>query len=215
MDQTADLVKIEQNAFRTTYQDGLYDLCYGIFLLAWAVVPIIRDAGVPIILAGLPFLAVPAIILLVGKKYITTPRLGTARFSQTRLAKATRMLGFGAVTLVGTYILIVIMSATGLRLSGYQVTGDMTVPLVSGAVIFLVVSGLAYFSDFPRLYIYAVLFGGGIPLAEILYSRVGTPADELIAFGIPALGIIVTGLLLLRNFLKNNPLPDPGVANDL
>lgn len=215
MSQPVDLEKIEQSAYRATYQDGLYDLCYGIFLLAWAIVPLIRDSGVPLLLAALPFLLIPAVILLLGKRYITTPRLGSARFSRTRLAKATKLLGFGAVTLVGTYVLIVILSATGIHISGYRVTGDMMVPLVTAAIMFLAISALAYFSDFPRLYIYAVLFAGGIPLAEILYSRVGTPADELIAFGIPALGIIITGLLLLRNFLKNNPVPDLGVANDL
>ncbi len=215
MNQADDLKKLEQSAFRTTYQDGLYDLCYGILLLAWALVPIIKDAGVSTFLAALPFLAVPAVILVAGKRYITAPRLGSARFGRERLSRATKLLGFGAVTLLVAYLLIAVFSVWGMRQSGVNTSGGMTLPLVESLAILLVISGLAYFSEFKRLYIYAVLFAGGIPLAEILYERVGTPADELIAFGLPAVGIIITGLAILFNFIKHNPLPDPGVAHDI
>ncbi|UCG61506.1 MAG: hypothetical protein JSV52_14505 [Candidatus Zixiibacteriota bacterium] len=215
MNQNEDLKKIEQKAFRATYQDGLYDICYGIFLLAWAVVPVVRDAGISMFLAALPFLAIPAVLLLAGKKYITAPRLGSARYGKERLSRGTKMFGFGVVSLAITYALIVIVSVWGVRISGFNGPGGMTVPLIESLAIFVGVSVLAYFSEFKRLYIYAVFFAGGIPLAEILYSQVGTPADELIAFGIPAVGIIIVGVVFLVSFLKNNPLPEREVANGI
>ena len=137
MSQTADLKTIEQDAFRATYQDGLYDICYGIFLLAWALVPILTDTGISIHLAALPFLAIPAIILLVGKKYITAPRLGSARFGKQRLTRATRLFGFGLVSLLVTYLLIVIVSVWGIRMTGSSPVGDMTLPLITSFVIFV------------------------------------------------------------------------------
>lgn len=211
MIESGDLKQIEKKAYRSTYQDGLYDLCYGIFLLAWAVVPLIRDAGVSLPLAALPFLAVPAIILLAGKKYITVPRMGRAKFGEQRLTKATRLFGAGAVTLLISYLLIIVVSVWGIRLSGLRTLGDMTLPLVESVVVLVGVSALAYFSEFRRLYLYAFFFAGGIPLAELLYHYVGTPLDELIAFGIPGLAVIVIGLVLLANFVRKYPRANPGV----
>ncbi len=212
MTESSDLKQIEKKAFRATYEDGLYDLCYGTFLLAWAVVPLIRDAGVSLALAALPFLAIPAIILLAGKKYITVPRMGRARFGEQRLTKATRLFGAGAVMLLISYLLIIMVAVWGIRLSGLRTLGDMTVPLIESVVVLVGVSALAYFSEFRRLYLYAFFFAGGIPLAELLYHYVGTPMDELIAFGIPGLAVVVIGLVLLVSFIRKYPRSNPEVV---
>jgi hypothetical protein len=211
--ESGDLREIERRAYRSTYQDGLYDLCYGIFLAAWAVVPVLKGLEVSTYLAVLPFLAVPAIILIVGKTYITNPRLGSARYGPKRMAQATRLLGVGAVALLVMYLLIIVGSVWGIRLSGVRKVGDLTLPLIESLVIFVGLSVLAYYSDFRRLYLYAFFVAAGILVAEFLYQYVGTPLDILLAFGIPALGIMVTGLVLFFGFLKKYPRPAREAAN--
>ncbi|MBN2065627.1 MAG: hypothetical protein JW771_02335, partial [Candidatus Thermoplasmatota archaeon] len=77
-----NLKEIEKKAYRFTFNDGLYDMTYGTLLVSIAVAPILREM---IYLGYIFFLIVPApLIILLGKKYITIPRIGIVKFSRTR-----------------------------------------------------------------------------------------------------------------------------------
>jgi hypothetical protein len=70
----------------------------------------------------------------------------------------------------------------------------------------LVVGGLAaYFLDYPRLYLIALLFA--IPfLITILVKRTMGREVDFYAFTVPALIIICMGLFYLARFLREYPV---------
>ena len=79
MAEKIDLREIEKRSYRSYFKTGIYDLAFGVLLLSFAVAPLIREA------IGLMYIAVvivPApLVILLGNKYVTGPRMGHARFT--------------------------------------------------------------------------------------------------------------------------------------
>ena len=137
------------------------------------------------------------LILVLGKMFITTPRIGKVRFSRGRSSrgwKLTATLSLSAV--VGLVLFLII--AFGLSTANF------------GALIFslnslIVLSVMAYIMGFRRLYIYALFLAAAIPVEEFLYPFIGTPADRIIAFALPGILITMTGIYYLVGFVKRYP----------
>ena len=92
----------------------------------------------------------------------------------------------------------------GTFLKGYAV------PLIIGISAIIGLCIVAFLMDFQRLYIYGVLIGFGIIVAEVLHNTIGSPLDCLITFGIPGVVVFAYGLTLLFRFLRDYPLPAEG-----
>ena len=75
-----NLKQIEKKAYRSIYNDGLYDISWGLLLLGFGLSPLLKDVGFPkpFDLFLMPLAAL--LILFLGKKYLTVPRLGIVRF---------------------------------------------------------------------------------------------------------------------------------------
>ena len=81
-----DLKEIERKAFRSTYQDGLWDMYFGAIVMAMGAFMYRPEDGyrlVNIILAVV-VIAVAGGLLWVGKMLITLPRMGQVRFGPAR-----------------------------------------------------------------------------------------------------------------------------------
>lgn len=211
MTEKMNLKEIEKKAYRFTYQDGIYDIMFGVLLLLFALAPIIREfIGLGYIL----FLVIPApLILTLGKKYITAPRIGIVKFGLKRRAARKKLVTISVILLIITFILL-IMTITktfpgtlGIILDGFAV------PLIIGISTIIGMGVFAYLKDFPHLWVYGLIIGGGIPVAEVLYKTVGTPLDGIITFGIPGILILFYGMLILSRFLRKYPLPEEEIAN--
>ena len=71
----------------------------------------------------------------------------------------------------------------------------------------LVALGLiAYYLDYPVIYAIAVLFALSEPLYYLLDNHTDVTYVGLIAYGIPAVIILVIGTAALRTFLKRYPM---------
>ena len=64
---------------------------------------------------------------------------------------------------------------------------------------------MAYFMDFPRLYIIGILYAITLPINSAPHELAGIKIAYII-FGIPAIIILVMGFLILSRFLRDNPL---------
>lgn len=213
MNHSSDLKKVERKAFRSFYQDGLWDISWGIWILAWALIPILENSGISRFW-GYPLLFVPAILITLGRRYITIPRLGDARFSVQRRWRRRQLIIWIAALLALTWSLFIVTITVGP--GGWNIhVQNLLTPVVMGFLMTLLLCGIAYFMDYTRLYFYAVLMGIGIPTAEMLTPHVGRPLDDVLAFGFSGLGILLIGLILLVRFLKTYPKPSTGVADGL
>lgn len=206
---TLNLKELEKKAWRSMFQDGIWDLYLGMLLLAFAVSALLSDTGVAetpamIVFVGVEVLAVA--VLFAGKKWITIPRMGRATFHKVR---SNRILTVRVMLMLSTLLgLIVFFLTIGYR-NRLDVLGDPRVVFPAIWMInCLVLFGVgAYFLDFPRLLGIGVLYAITVPLDHLLTDLLRIDASAL-GFGIPALIILAMGAVLLNRFLREYPLPD-------
>jgi len=211
MNEKINLKEIEKKTYRFTFQDGIYDIMFGVLLVSFALAPIIREI---IGLGYILFLAIPApLIFTLAKKYITTPRIGIVKFGLKRQATYKKLVIISIILVSITFVLL-IMTITnifpgtfGSMLDGYAV------PLVIGISTIIGMGVFAYIKDFPHLWVYGLIIGLGIIVAEILYKTVGSPLDSIITFGIPGILVLFYGVVVLFRFLRKYPLPKEEIIN--
>jgi len=210
MSTQLNLKEIERKAFRSTYEDGLWDIYFGLIVICMSIF-IYRPASgyspMNIILAVLA-MSVAYSLFWAGKKYITLPRMGQVRFGDIRRKKKTTMAVFLSVVVLVQLIVLGLTTLgwlnpeVGARVNSLLKSKDLmdlTVALIGSL---FVVSGMtltAYFSDFPRGYFIAAMMA----LAVFLMIYLNQPVYPIL---IGALMIIPGAVLFLR-FLKKYPLP--------
>jgi hypothetical protein len=209
MSTQLNLKEIERKAFRSTYQDGLWDIYMGLVVLGMAFFiyrPAAGYSAMNIILMGL-ILALAYGLFWAAKKYITLPRMGQVRFGLIRKQKKKTLaiiLGVFVLLQAGLVVLTAfgwLDRAMGARLNGLF-TGLVPERILVAAIgslmlgISMIVS--AFFADFPRGYYLAVMMA----LAVFLMIYLNQPVYALIIAGL----IILPGLVLFVRFLKTHPL---------
>ena len=216
MSQNFDLKKIERKAFRSVNQDGLWDIYIGGLMLVLSLMFSIPESGEGRVTnTGLALLGVAIMFAFfqLGKKYVTTPRMGQVRFSAER-QKRKITLGW----IMGAYVLVTLgmflfslyvwnTSASGrivdlsLGSSLERVFVASLAALIAGTSMIVI----SYFKEFFRGYYIAVLMGAGF-FFTLLFDMI-TP---MIVAG--AL-ILIPGLVLFINFLRQHPLPPQEVGH--
>lgn len=212
MSNQVSLKEVERKAWLSTFQDGLWDLYLGLLLAAgvvssWFSYRDLPDASrIPayfsvIVLAGL--------VLWAGKRFVTQPRLGRVKFGPEREARKSkaRLVIIFAVLVTAALLAFFVPRNGG---------GAASLPPYSGPVIvtlllLFVFSALAYYFEFKRLYLYAVLFALQEPLGVILQEVTGTEIGFVIAPLIGAPIVLTIGLVHLVRFLRRYP-PLTGTA---
>jgi len=210
MSTLLDLKEIERKAFRSTYQDGLWDILLGGIVAAMAIT-VYRPASGYSPLNILVMLIIYTIfygLFWAGKKYITIPRMGQVRFGSARQQrKKTMAITLGIivalqVVFVGLTVGGWVNPGFGAKLFGFIDKANLErLGVAAVASLFVGPSFLliAYFIDFPRGYYIAVMMA----LAVFLMVLFNKPVYPIL---IGAL-IIIPGLVLFIRFLMKYPLP--------
>ncbi|MFX0005882.1 MAG: hypothetical protein ACFFA7_10960 [Promethearchaeota archaeon] len=200
-----DLKEIEKKTWRSTLEDGLLDIYFGILVLSIGIgitlvdyLPEPFDSLLPIML-----MIIGLILFLLGKKFITQPRLGKVKFGfkqKSRKLKTVIVLSINAIILLIVYIMRLINPALWSIFPVYiqgLITGLLfiTVPLCFAA----------YFLQHPRLYFISILVGISFFLSDLFSIFIPEPFDALIAFGIISSVIIFIGMTFLIKFIRKYP----------
>jgi hypothetical protein len=217
MSARLDLKEIERRAFRSTYQDGLWDMLWGAIVMAMAIFlhrP--KDGYAPTnIIVMVVVMAVVYGLFLAGKWFITLPRMGQVRFGPARKQKGrTLAIILGLVVLVQAGI----VGLTTLGWLSPEVAAQVNGFLAGHGLERLAVATLgslfvgpsmvliAYFIDFPRGYYIAAMMS----LAVFLMILVNQPIYAVVIGGL----IVLPGLVLFVRFLKRYPLPQESVPHE-
>lgn len=207
MNEQFDLRGLEKRAWRSAFQDGIWDLYFGWLFLGLGIAPFGDNFGLPgdvgsmIIILCWNIIAV--LFLILGKKFITNPRIGFVKFGAKRKKMKKRLLGFLVFNMILVFLFLFV------NISGFFDAlniGGLTEPLVVGLLLITVpLSILAYFLEYHRLYIYAIVFGLGFFISELLYPLVGSPLDLFLSQGLVGIAVFSIGLVYLTQFLRKYP----------
>lgn len=210
MSQEIDLKQIERKAFRSTHQDGLWDIFFGLVVIFMAINLYRPESGyspwnIIIFLVGY---GVANLIFWSGKIFITLPRMGQVKFGPIRKQRGLHLaIALGVVVLIN--IGLVILTALGwadpeqaaslntfLLERGWM---DIAVALIGSMLVGVSMILIAYFNDFTRGFYIAVMAS----LAVFLMIWLNQPVFPIILGGL----ILLPGVVLFIRFLSKYPLP--------
>ena len=219
MSQNLSLKDLERKAFRSTFQDGLWDIFLGLLLLNVGIGTIVGgmlgDAEltpaslVQIMLIIVPWPFVVLIAFWAGKKFITTPRIGLVKFGPQRKA---RMRNVRAVLFVSVFLTAIMLFSGWVAMGGglpWWIT-EIPLPLYVWPAQTIVVFGLAaYFLDVPRFYAYGVLYGLPLPLSLLLAKNADLTVlgSAVIAYSVPVGVMVLVGVILFARFVRDHRVP--------
>ena len=201
-----DLKSVESKAWRATFDDGLWDLALGLFMLALTAEKVlvhfaISEAVRLSIFVGLELAAI--FVVSIGKRLFTLPRIGQVKFGAKRRAK------LGKVEIIT--VAAVILGAglwRGMESSPGQAMDSQRIMPALWALTALVTFGLAaYLFEYRRLYFIGFLYAATVPTLHFLKTFYSPVTAALVAFGVPALIILIMGEMAFVNFLRSTPVP--------
>ena len=138
-------------------------------------------------------------VLFLGKKFITIPRIGFVKFGEKRKRDQKILFILGLLTFIIVTTIFVLF-----KFSSFGFIGENSNAPIGYAFFFIVtINIIAYFLQFKRLFVYSILFGISIPFSELLYKIVGEPLDNIIAFSLTSLPILIVGCVLFFKFIRN------------
>ncbi len=210
MTQSIDLKEMEKKAFQSYYEDGIWDMFLGLIMISVFVTSnLFEGIDAKLVrygLTGATYMGI-ALFLGFGKKYITLPRLGSVKFGEKRKTDRKKNVVVNVISLVVLVIAILAVRSfknTPEALDAMERSHIWISIGLGGWVAFITILG-AYFMDFPRLYVYGVMYGIGFTGTMLL--------DDPIVFVIVGVFILVPGIVIFSRFLRDHPLPKTDVGD--
>ncbi|NYT15394.1 MAG: hypothetical protein GKC02_05480 [Methanomassiliicoccales archaeon] len=187
MNENLDLERIERKAFSSYMQDGFWDIFIGFLLLGFGL----RIYTDNVLFTVLIFVGVG--ILIVGRRYVTIPRLGMARFGAKRQRRHLSLLVMVLAAVLSTVALWILYAMDLLPSTNI-------VDIGFSIIVALIFGMIAYYMGTTRIFFY------GLVIASIIYLT-GTIEDELASILSIASGaiILIVGVVMLVVFIRRYP----------
>lgn len=207
MTEKVDLKELEKKAWRSTFQDGLWDIYFGLLFMGMGIYTIPQLFGLENTFILVMILMIwnfsSFILFFIGKKLITVPRVGFVRFSKKRVIKKVKLTIFLSF-MVGLNVVFLLLPFSGLNI---RLDAFTTMLIIGTLFITLPICVVAYFLQFERLYLIAIIGGLGLSITGLLRPIVDSPLNNIFTF-CPIGGIITAwGIVIFTRFLKAYPLP--------
>ena len=207
MSERLNLKELEHKAWRSFFDDGLWDIYLGLLLGLMGISGLLDRSGLSEDWAMGIYIGLLILVMLAfwaGKRFITVPRIGLVKFGRERKVRRikTALVLFASVV-IGLIVMLVTSEVK--RGTAPNIPWGTLLPVI-WALNMLVVFGLmGYFLDFQRLYFIGLLYAITIPLNEILLIQTGIKYGPylFLAFG---LIIVMVGSVYLVRFLRNYPV---------
>ena len=207
MSEKLNLKELERKAWRSFFDDGLWDIYLGLLLGLMGTSGLLDRSGLSESWAMGIYIGMLALVMLAfwaGKRFITVPRIGLVKFGR---ARKVRRIKTALVLFASVVFGLVVMQVTSAAKQGAapNIQWGALLPAI-WALNMLVVFGLmGYFLDFQRLYFIGLLYAITIPLNEILLTQTGVKFGPYLFLVFGAI-IVVVGIVYLLRFLQNYPV---------
>jgi len=141
---------------------------------------------------------------ILSKKYLIKPRFGVVKFGRKRKVRKLKIVVILSANVVFLLILFLF------NLSGNEVFVNLphSITFLLEGLLFLAVPlcVMAYFLQYNRLYVYALLLGSGFFLADISTFFVPIPFNFLFTYLLIGGFIIIVGIIFLIRFIRKYQL---------
>ena len=211
MSASINLKELERQAFRRTYEDGLWEIYIGGMLASFAAFGFtVFPGNFETPLAFIIYLlgnGLSGLIFWLGKKFITVPRIGMVNFgSRRQKRKRDLVIALLIIVAVQTAAIVVqfgLLASPDLRARFAPVLGGIHTESLGVAIlaVLFVSPGMlliAYLMDIPGGYYHAVIMALAIFLMILL--------DQAWWMVIGGVLIILPGVVHLVGFLQRYPL---------
>jgi hypothetical protein len=196
-----NLKEIEKKAWTSVFQSGLVDIEIGIIFIVSFTLQSLSTAIDNVRFYFYLLYFVPALFYMIAYRYVITPRLGLVKFSKERKKRS--------------YLLFIIMTTSIAILLVLTTMGWIQlIPnagMIIGAIVFLIPTLIAYFLNFSRMYVYAVLMTASFALNEYTIAKTGFIESGAYAWLITAIIMLAIGIVLFVKFIKKYSLPKKNV----
>lgn len=213
MPEKLNLRELERKAWRSFYDDGLWDIYLGLLLGLMGISGLLdrsnltEDAGIMIYIG---LLVLVMLAFWAAKRFITVPRIGRVKFGRERKVRRfkTVLVLFASVV----FGLVAMLLATTARHDAADFLLRAIIPTLWAVNMLVVFGAMGYFLDYQRLYFIGLMYAITVPLDEIFITLTGLRIGLFLFFGFGSL-IVAVGLFYLLRFLRNYPVIKEG-AND-
>jgi hypothetical protein len=184
----ADLKQIQRKVYMSYFQDGLWDILLGIFLVGWGLM---LTFDFVVIVGGI-WVAFYFIILSL-KRWLTYPRAGYIKISEARRQQM-KMVILGVVLFLLGLAVFFLFAAS----SRPAWLGEYFI-FMFGTMTAVIIALLGYWWKVSRWYFYAAL----VFVAAAVYQWLDTPLN--LTFIVPGGIFALYGVVLLVRFLRRYP----------
>jgi len=211
-----NLTEIEKKAYRSTFQDGLWDIFLGSQLLVLSICALLSNIGITEKLHMGVLIVLQVLIVLaftIGKKRITIPRMGFVKFGPKRKRRITKSRIILLISVLAGVVVFLIASALIQGNPAGRSKLLLFAPVAWVANSIVVFSLLAYYMDFTRLYLYGVLFALPVPF-DVAIKQFTNLNLSPVTFAVPGIAMLTFGIVLLVRFLHDYPAGIKEVSDD-
>lgn len=205
MTNEMNLQELEKKAFRSTFQDGLWDIFIGFIFVQFVIAPFLSERGWGDFWSSAVFFPVYMTVIAgvtLLKKYVVAPRLGMVQFSKKRKSKFKRLI------LVTNIILVIGIIAGVFFVDLSNLNIKWLFPAIFSLILLIGFSLTAYLLDLTRFYIYGAMNSLAVIVGELLYQFAGASHHGFpVAFGVTSSVMIIVGIVLLIKFINKYPKP--------
>jgi len=209
-----NLKEFERKAFRSTFQDGLWDILIGVIALNFAMGTWLGNQGWGDFWGPMTVLPINLLVyagVWLGKKYITLPRVGRVKFSPARNRKTRKLVAAISILLALCVLAGLVILSVNSNLPG------SVLPAIIFAILCLAVFGLAAtWLNVPRFWAYGALLAITYPIGHLMkQGTVWGVRSAFAPFFVTGPLIIIVGVALLLRFVRDYPVSIPEDANGI
>ena len=212
MTEKLNLKELERKAWRSFFDDGLWDIYLGLLLALMGVSAFMNNLELTEAMHMGIYIGLLIVVMLAfwaAKRFITVPRIGRVKFGSERKKRRikTSLVLFASV--VFGFILFLLLDGVARGNINRALPWDVIVPAAWALNMLLVFGLMGYFLEFERLYFIGLVYAIVLPLDAILRK---TTELRIVPYMFVFAGflIIVIGTVYLTRFLHNYPVIQEG-----
>lgn len=186
---TITLKSIERNMWRSYFDDGSWEILFGIIWLTSGI----RSLTDNIMFTW--FMALGPLYVAIARIKITTPRIGNVTFNRERMRKIEKVT-MGIVTSIIVAIILIRL------IQKFDFFNSIQFIPIMGLMLLFIFFLMVYFMDSNRFIIIGIVFF----CSELIWTQISEPAGPIFNL-ISGVVFLIIGLTMLYRFIKTHPFP--------